>query len=1460
MLKVRRVHIVNAGYEEATFDGETFDFRSVEDGEPAHCVLHAENGTGKTTALGLIFNMAVPKEARFLPHLVKPDYEFADYFQRGVGIVAVEWHDPAGRHPVTIHFVVPQFKAGDRQTWRRWALFRSGEELAFDDLPLKGVAGHARTLFGGRDDVAQWLRDGEARFADSCDFEVATTQDTWRRILERHGIDTALMDSQLEFNRQEGGLDSFLRIPAEEEFVARFLSLCLVTPDRGTETIAEPVCAQVRAIVARMRGYDKLVAKRGLLGDLSRAFEPFVDAARTWRERRRAAVEAGTRAAAVKQAAIQRANALQAEADEADESARNHAGQLEKRKEEVARVAIEIDAANLALAELQSDAALARREAAVAAAKDAEKSRARLAAARDLRDILASEVEIATYQKDLALAEQEAAGPRRQAHGNGARLKAMIEVAIGEQRDAVARAQATAAAADAERQEARRRCDEHVAESVVVQRRDALLEGNIAHADSELGELAADGIVHPGESVVAAIVRLGRDGDEAHAAAQSAADRAAGHEAAERAAVEAVGHAEAERREALIKAEAERSATARADSMRDALLGQDTWRNHLGDKVPFGPDAAAAAQTRARERLDEARREHERADLMRNDADRISRHRVAAVDRNVDLVLARLADNGFRSAMAAATWLAEMMDNPVRLRAFASADPVAFAGVFVQEVGEQARLLELDFSGLALDRPVAILPPAENPSGGIAFCVIPERAEAYDTAAAEALVEDLAGKVSESEAAAEAAQAGADALATLRASIEGWMAEWGGGRLETRRQRAAELEAAAKTAEGRVTIERQRASDERSAAAEQRTMSAQEAARGVEARQAKARAERWQRRHGEHLAEWRSERETLKNRLATLAEQAAQEQARADEAQHKAEQARGIASERQRELDGLAAEAQGIEFHDAASDAEACSLDDARVSYRTSADVYRRVMEDRLGPLQGTLTAKREALDQQNARWRRDHGAFAAERAVLAVEAADTALEERLVASVVAEKLASEAVGRAKAEAERLQVEARRHRAQFVRHGHAGSDARAALEGLQQPDLLGVVALAEDRRRNAMVEMDRLSDAIAEARERAARSASEAVRLRDRAQVLPDGPAPAFSLPLSLAEALAEVDTAHTRLSRALDEMQRGERVLVEAYDGFRREARSHRDRGLEAVLVDTLIANEAEPAGEDAERLQRLLSDRIATIQQEIDEYEADRNRAVGEMDGLLLAAISLFQRAVSRGVVPAQVPRFGGRRILAMSFRPPSAEGESGVALRRHLCQQMLIDYVAADEVPQTDHAMAAALVERYARAVQMKSPDEPALGLRLLKSNDHGRIHHLPVAAFKASAGETLTSAMLLYLLVARLRSEGRASQRTRIGGVLILDNPLGKASNTLFLRMQVALAEAMDVQLIFTTAVKDWSAIGEFPQVVKLRKEATDPATGRIFVKATHQWLGSSEQSAAPVLPAMDEAAE
>lgn len=1484
MLKIRRIHIVNAGYEEATFDGETFDFRDPDGGSPAHAVLHAENGTGKTTALGLVFNMAVPKEARFLPHLVKPDYQFADYFPRGVGAVAVEWHDADGRHPVTLHLVVPQLRGGERQTWRRWALFRSGPGLSFEDLPLKGLDGRTRTAFGGRDDVAAWLSDHQNRFADSHDFETAATQEVWRAVLERFGIDTHLMDSQLEFNRQEGGLDAFLKIPGEEEFIARFLALCLVGPERGAGVagagLAEPVCAQVRAIVARMAGYDTLIAKRGLLVDLTRAFQPFADAALAWREQRRETLRAGTRAAALRRAAGARADALDAQAAAAEEEAVAATGRRDALAGEAARALVDGDAARLALAEMRAAAAAETCERAVAEGEAAERWRARLAAARDLRDVLATEAEIAGYAAALAEAEAEAAGPSRRAARAGSLLAMALDRAAAGTRAGLERARAAAADAEREQQRARRRRATLAAEETALQREDAALAEKIAAAEAALAQLAADGILRTAEGVPAALARLAAERDEAAAAARDAEARAVRHETAAGEGARTAGEAEAARREALARAEAEHRVLERAERARDALAGGASWREHLGAGVAFGPAASAAALERARDRAGEARRHAAEAERMRRDAERIARHRVAAVDGNVEAVLGRLDAAGLRSAIPAAAWLAEVVGDAAALRAYAAADPAAFAGIFVQDPAELARVPALDFAGLGLDRPVAVLAPADRPGakGGFAVgsfaAVIPDRAEAYEIAAAEALVDQLGARVGAAEESADRAAAAADALAGLKAAIDGWLDDWGGGRLEGGRQAVAALEAEADAARRQAEAARALADAEGRAGAEARREARALADTAAARSRALAALDRWQRAQGAALPGWRARNGQVTARLAALAEELALEDAAADAARERAEAERSAARAAERAMADLAAEAAGIvhrdtrlgdahpdALHEGGAPAEAPPLDEARAAYATAADVLRRLLEDRLGPIQGSLERMRRERDQRLARLRRDHGALADEREALASDARDLTLEERLDAARAAEGAAREAIGRARGEAERLEAEAHRLRTAFLRHGEAGQEALAALAARGGQGVLAVLGgrdadtlrrladEADERRARAYAEAARAGDAIEAARTRAARAAAEAARLRDRAQPLPDAPAPDLELPDSLAEALAVLDAGRQGLESATAALRRHELALAEAYDGFRRDARGHRDRPLEAVLIDTLVANEPEPAAEEVERLRTLLAHRIETIRQDIDRHESDKNHAIGEMDGLLLAAVGLFQRAVNRGVVPDGVPRFGGKRILTMGFRPPAATGEAGVALRRNLCERALVDFVASGEVPRTDHAMAALLLERFARTVHLRRPEEPALGLRLLKSNDQGRIHHLPVAAFKASGGETLTSAMLLYLLVARLRSEGRASQRARIGGVLILDNPLGKASNSLFLKMQLALAAAVDVQLIFTTAIKDWAAVGEFPQVIKLRKETTDPATGRIFVKATRQWIGRPEAAEA-----------
>src|SRR5262249_37722983 len=159
----------------------------------------------------------------------------------------------------------------------------------------------------------------------------------------------------------------------------------------------------------------------------------------------------------------------------------------------------------------QAMVAGAERLAAIAAVEAVEKKRGRLSAARGLRDIQDMEAEIEAYGQRLTEAEKEAAEPRRQAHAAGARLRLLLDPGIAEQRDGIRREMAIAGAAGAERDQARSALKALVDERVAVQRRDAKLEVNIAAAEAGLVRLQADGVVRPGETVAAAVVRLGME-------------------------------------------------------------------------------------------------------------------------------------------------------------------------------------------------------------------------------------------------------------------------------------------------------------------------------------------------------------------------------------------------------------------------------------------------------------------------------------------------------------------------------------------------------------------------------------------------------------------------------------------------------------------------------------------------------------------------------------------------------------------------------------------------------------------------------------------------------------------------------------------------------------------------------------------------------------------------------------
>jgi hypothetical protein len=120
---------------------------------------------------------------------------------------------------------------------------------------------------------------------------------------------------------------------------------------------------------------------------------------------------------------------------------------------------------------------------------------------------------------------------------------------------------------------------------------------------------------------------------------------------------------------------------------------------------------------------------------------------------------------------------------------------------------------------------------------------------------------------------------------------------------------------------------------------------------------------------------------------------------------------------------------------------------------------------------------------------------------------------------------------------------------------------------------------------------------------------------------------------------------------------------------------------------------------------------------------------------------------------------------------------------------------------------------------------------LGLQVLKMVPDEDQQYVPLDQLKNSGGEGVTMAMFLYLVINQLRAETHAKLKKAGGGPLILDNPFAKATTPTLWRAQRLLAEAMDVQLIFATALPDYNTLGEFRRFIRLRKAGKNQKTGR-----------------------------
>ena len=271
-------------------------------------------------------------------------------------------------------------------------------------------------------------------------------------------------------------------------------------------------------------------------------------------------------------------------------------------------------------------------------------------------------------------------------------------------------------------------------------------------------------------------------------------------------------------------------------------------------------------------------------------------------------------------------------------------------------------------------------------------------------------------------------------------------------------------------------------------------------------------------------------------------------------------------------------------------------------------------------------------------------------------------------------------------------------------------------------------------------------------------------------------------------------------------------------------------------MLSHTMAEKPFEAAMMGAQDILYALSGQIAILQHELKQSRAMEDTLISELEALANSAIRALRRA-SQSAVPETVPRLGGRHVLKVGLDL----GKMPVDARREFIRQWLRSQIDIKRTPEKGHRIASEILQAL-----VAGQGRDTLGLEILKPTDAGAVEYVPVAAMAASGGETLTAALLLWVVLTRLRAETMANSKLALGGALILDNPIGKANHQLFLRTQRAIAHNLGVQLIFTTGVEDLNAIAEFPHVLKFGKEGE--RNGRIVVRVASEHLGEPRDGA------------
>jgi hypothetical protein len=813
-------------------------------------------------------------------------------------------------------------------------------------------------------------------------------------------------------------------------------------------------------------------------------------------------------------------------------------------------------------------------------------------------------------------------------------------------------------------------------------------------------------------------------------------------------------------------------------------------------------------------------------------------------------------------------YLAQAVD-PADHAAVLAARPELVDGVVVTDPGSYRRAREiladaalLPRSAVAVGTAAALLapPPAiasdgGAPDAGTEVFLVPPNPAMHDEQAADgerhALRERAAAR--DEEIRVLAARLAHDR--ELAARLRSWRSGCPAGRLAELADAAAEASRAAAAAGQALTDARAR-----------RTVADEEAAEATAARDEHQEAAQRARRRADALAglAYRlRQRAAWQRQARELAEEAAQAEetaqsclARARSADEDRRAAQRAADDARRTVRALRAERAEIAGAPDCDQDEAAAVDAPlpalREAYRAASQVYEKVgvgadLRAEQARAESEESATLAELDRLTNKVRTraasllsgPDGADGPSRQAAAARA--EALVHRIESRSAA---ASEQLGRLRGEAERL----------------------APADGTAHTDLPDDLVPDDADRAQALlrtvgVELASHTDALGAAREhhgelrQAHRAAEDAAGAFDETaallrDLLRDGghdgtdEEPPQPYPGSSAEARQAAAEARRGLRGCAADLSAAETQLREACDQLVRHANAARYEQVRTPARQQIRELPPSALPEHAAAWAAAFAPRLRVLTDELDQLERNRDIIVDRLRGLVEAALATLRSAQRLSRLPEGLGEWSGQEFLRIRFEDPD---------QARLAERLgeVIDEATRAAVRKNSDLRRDGM-SLLLRGVQA-ALEPRGVAVEILKPDAVLRAERVPVGQMGDvfSGGQLLTAAIALYCTMAALRSNDSGRDRRKHAGTLFLDNPIGRANATYLLELQRAVADALGVQLIYTTGLFDTTALAEFPLVVRLRNDA-DLRAGLKYI--------SVEEHLRPGLPQQDPTAE